>query len=161
MMAIKIEGQGDFDLETLFDLMDEALTSKDERVQNALRSLLMIVTLTRVREDGQMEINDRARGPLRQMQQDLNDISRRLYQLQDELHNLKMPREGASGSPYNPGAGSPFGPYVNPGSPYGPIWTTGDDPNVPWTTSKTSSSSSYTLTDNEKNSIMDTIKITK
>jgi hypothetical protein len=126
MMAIKIEGQGDFDLDTLFELMDEALTSKDERVQNALRSLLMIVTLTRTREDGDMAINDRAHGPLRQMQQDLNDINRRLYQLQDELHNLKMPREsGYPVPPYNPGPGSPFGPYVNPGSPYGPVWTSG------------------------------------
>ena len=137
--AIKIESQSDFDLETLFDLIDEALTSKDERVVNALRSLLMIVTLTRQQEDGNMAINDRANGPLRQIKQDLNDISRRLYHLQDELHNLKMPREGAGGYPYNPGAGSPYTapgtggwPYIPPG-PY----TVGDDPNAPYTWSGT------------------------
>ena len=37
---------GEIDLEQLFEMIDTALTSKDERVQNALRSLFMIVALT-------------------------------------------------------------------------------------------------------------------
>ena len=70
-MAVKIEGQADVDLNTLFELMDEALTSRDERVVNALRSLLMIVTLTRAQDDGRMAIDDRVHGPLRQIKEEI------------------------------------------------------------------------------------------
>ena len=122
-MAIKIESQGDFDLETLFNLVDEALTSRDERVINALRSLLMIVTLTRVREDDMMAVNDRVRGPLRQIKEDMNDLTRRFYQLQEELDILKRSMATPTTNPYAQPGGLPTGPYSNPGGPYSPRWT--------------------------------------
>jgi hypothetical protein len=143
--AVRDKTQADFDLERLFEYLDEALTSRDERVQSALRGLLTIIELTRTQDDGKMAI-ETSHGPLRQMQEDLNNISRRLYNLQEEVRQIKQPPYVPS-APYSPGAGSPFGPYTNPGSP-GPIWTT------------SKSSSSYTLTGNDKDSTMN-IKLTK
>lgn len=145
MGIVQEKTQADFDLEKLFEMLDEALTSKDERVQSALRGLLTIIELTRTQDDNRMAI-ETSHGPLRQLQEDVKDISRRMWNMQEEIRQLKNPPfPGAGAQPYNPGAGSPFGPYTNPGSPY--TWT------------GTGSSSSYTLTDNEKDSIMDTITI--
>lgn len=152
-MSVREKTQADFDLEKLFAYLDEALTSKDERVQSALRGLLTIIELTRTQDDGRMAV-ETSHGPLRQMQEDLRDISRRLYRLEEEVRQNKQPPY-IPPQPYNPGPGSPFGPYTNPGG-LGPIWTT----------SKSSSSSSYippgpyTLTDNEKDSTIN-IKLTK
>ena len=171
-MSVRENTQADFDLERMFGMLDEALTSKDERVQDALRGLLTIIALTRTQDDGK-NLVETSHGPLRQMQEDLKHISRRLNTLEGEVRqrgtyvppaNPYIPNQ-----PYNPGPGGPVGPYVNPGSPYSPPdpktgtpWW-GPDPNMPYTTSKTSSSSSYTLTDNKKNSTMGTttIKLTK
>ena len=163
-MASREKTQADFDLEKMFEYIDEALTSKDERVQSALRGLLTIIELTRPQDDGRMAV-ETSYGPLRQIQEDLKNITRRLANVEGQLR-----QPGAGGHPLNPGAGNPYpmGPY-NPGypntgtpapaNPPGAWW--GIDPNMPHTTSKTSSSSSYTLTDNEKDSIMNNIKLTK
>ena len=142
--------QADFDLERMFGLLDEALTSRDERVQSALRGLLTIIELTRTQDDGLMAV-ETSHGPLRQLQQDLRDLSRRVYQLEDEMRQRsRAPGPFVPPAPYNPGPGSPFGPYTNPGG-IGPIWTT------------SKSSSSYTLTDDETDSILknNPIKLTK
>lgn len=156
-MSVREKTQADFDLEKLFEMLDEALTSKDERVQNALRGLLTVITLTRTQDDGQMAIETR-HGPLRQMQEDLRDISRSLNNLREEVRDIKHPPYQPP-QPYapNPGVGSP---WPTPGTPQ--PW--GINPNMPYTTSKTSSSSTYIppgpfigsneLTANEKDSIM-------
>ena len=47
MSAAREKDQADFDLERFIDMFDEAVNSRDPRVVNALRSLMMIVTLTR------------------------------------------------------------------------------------------------------------------
>ena len=162
-MSKREKTQADFDIEKMFAYLDEALTSKDDRVQSALRGLLTIIELTRPQDDGRMAV-ETSHGPLRQMQEDLRHISRRLNNLQEEVRQIKQPPY-VPAQPYNPGVGGPYpmGPY-QPGypNPYSPNW--GPNPNMPYTTSKTSSSSSYTLTDNEKDSILQTsktIKITK
>lgn len=121
--------QADFDLEKLFELMDEALTSRDERVQSALRGLLTIIELTRPQDDGRMAV-ETSHGPLRQMQEDLKNITRRLTNLEGQL---RQPGAG-SPSPWNPGAGSPYTPPYNV-PVYGPNW--GIDPNMPYTTTGT------------------------
>jgi hypothetical protein len=162
-MSMREKTQADFDLEKLTELLDEALTSTDMRVQNALRGLLTIVELTRTQDDGKMAIETK-HGPLRQMQEDLKHISQRLNNLEGEIRQRPYNPYPGAGSPYpfNPGAGSPYptGPWTTPntGSPW---W--GTNPNMPYTTSKSTSSSTYTLTDNEKDSIMNpaTITITK
>ena len=118
--------QADFDLEKMFEMLDQALTSKDERVQNALRGLLTIVALTRPQDDGNMA-TDTNHGPLRRMQEDLKDINRRVWNMQSEFDQIKFQRN----NPWNvPTTGQP---YTNPGSPYqapypytspGPFYTT-------------------------------------
>ena len=42
-MEVQEKTQADFDIERMFDMLDTALTSKDERVQSALRALLTII----------------------------------------------------------------------------------------------------------------------
>jgi hypothetical protein len=77
--------QADFDLERFIDMFDEAMTSKDPRVIETLRSLLMIVTLTRPEA---RPGHDRNSGPLRRLFEDLHDLNRRVTRHADELQNL-------------------------------------------------------------------------
>jgi hypothetical protein len=161
-MSSREETQADFDLEKLFELMDEALTSRDERVQSALRGLLTIIELTRTQDDGRMAVETRL-GPLRRMQEDLENITRRLTNLEGQMRQMPLTNPGA-GSPYplGPYTPGPYNPgYPNTGTPAssGPWW--GIDPNGPWTTSKSTSASSYTLTGDDKDSTMTTFNITK
>lgn len=115
-MAKRDKDQADFDLEKMFELLDEALTSKDERVQSALRGLLTIIALTRTQDDDKMLVETN-HGPLRRMQEDLKDISRRMWNIQEEVRQLQQKQYPNGGVPINP---SPYGgqPYTNPGSPY-------------------------------------------
>lgn len=161
-MSMREKTQADFDLEKMFEYLDEALTSKDERVQSALRGLLTIIELTRTQDDGRMAVETRL-GPLRQMQENMENITRRLTNLEGQMRQTPMVNPGAGSpypmGPYNPGYPNTGTPApLNPNNPPGAWW--GIDPNMPHTTSKTSSSSSYTLTDNDKDSIMN-IKLTK
>jgi hypothetical protein len=79
--------QSDFDLERFIDMFDEALTSNDERVINALRSLMMMVILTKseVRNEG----HDRNNGPLRQLFDDLHNLNRRMHSMEDTVRQLE------------------------------------------------------------------------
>jgi hypothetical protein len=81
MGAAREKEQADFDLERFIDMFDEALTSNDERVISALRSLMMMVILTKPegRKVG-------AIGPLRQMYDDIHNINSRLNNVEDRLH---------------------------------------------------------------------------
>lgn len=83
--------QSDFDLERFIDMFDEALTSNDERVVNALRGLMMMVILTKPesREQGV----DRKQGPMRQMFDDQRQILRRLENVEQELRNVARPSQ--------------------------------------------------------------------
>lgn len=83
MMAAREPDQSDFDLERFINLFDEAMTSKDPRVIETLRNLLMIVTLTR--PETYSEQNRRA-GPLRKLFEDMNDLNRAMNRMQEELH---------------------------------------------------------------------------
>lgn len=155
-MTSREKNQADFDLEKMFEYIDEALTSKDERVQSALRGLLTIIELTRTQDDGRMAVETK-HGPLRQMQEDLDNIIRRLNNLEGEVR-----QRGTFVPPANPYMPGPYNPgYPNTGTPApsGTWW--GIDPNSPWTTSKSTSASSYTLTGDDKDSTMTTFNITK
>ena len=106
--------QADFDLERVMDMFDTALTSRDERVQNALRQLLTIVALTSTQEDGRMAIES-SYGPLRQMQEDINNLSRSLQRLREDFHIMQR-KMTAPSSPY---PSAPVGPWgQNPNAPY-------------------------------------------
>ena len=137
-MSVREKTQADFDLEKMFAYLDEALTSKDERVQSALRGLLTIIELTRPQEDGHMAV-ETSHGPLRQMQEDLKHMNRRLNNLENEVRQRPYPSDPRPvANPYMPG---PYNPgYPNTGIPTIPnapgAWW-GIDPNMPCTTSGT------------------------
>lgn len=101
-MEMQEKSQADFDLEKLFEMLDTALTSRDERVQNALRGLLTIIALTKTQDDGKNLI-ETSHGPLRQMQQDLNDLTRRFWSLQEEVRQIQTKQN--MGAPLNPYGG--------------------------------------------------------
>ena len=79
--------QADFDLERFINMFDEALTSKDPRVMDALRGLMMIVTLTRP-ESRNSGLHDRASGPLRRLYEDMHNLNRRLGSVEDHVQQL-------------------------------------------------------------------------
>jgi hypothetical protein len=82
MSAAREKDSADFDLERFVDMFDEALTSQDPRVVNALRSLMMMVTLTRP------ESRDQNSGPLRRLFEDVNHLNRRMHGMEDEIRRL-------------------------------------------------------------------------
>ena len=73
MSAAREKDSSDFDLDQFVRMFDEALTSQDPRVIDALRGLLMIVTLTRPEAKTSVE-----RGPLRRLVNDVTNLNRRL-----------------------------------------------------------------------------------
>lgn len=88
--AAREKDQADFDLERFIEMFDEALTSRDPRVIDALRGLMMIVTLTRP-ESRDSGLHDRNPGPLRRLYDDMNHLNRRLSRLEDDVtHTLQQ-----------------------------------------------------------------------
>jgi hypothetical protein len=85
MSAARETDQADFDLERFVDLFDEAMTSKDPRVVETLRNLLMIVALTRPETYNE---HGRRNGPLRRLFEDVNDLNRRVTRHADEIQHL-------------------------------------------------------------------------
>lgn len=94
MSAAREKDQADFDLERFVDMFDEALTSQDPRVIDALRGLMMMVTLTRP-ETRINPMKERNAGPLRRMFEDMNHLHRRIERVEEEVkraqHNLQKP----------------------------------------------------------------------
>ncbi len=88
MGAAREKDQADFDLERFIEMFDEALTSKDPRVMDALRGLMMIVTLTRP-ESRDSGLQDRNAGPLRRLYDDMNHLNNRMHRMEDEIRQLK------------------------------------------------------------------------
>lgn len=87
MSAAREPDQADFDLERFINMFDEALTSQDPRVMNALRSLMMMVTLTRP-ETSESALGSK-HGPLRRLFEDLNHLNRRMHSMEDEIQQLR------------------------------------------------------------------------
>jgi hypothetical protein len=101
MSAAREKDQADFDLERFVDMFDEAMTSRDPRVIDALRGLMMIVTLTRP-ESRDAGIIDRNAGPLRRMYEDMNHLHRRLERVEQQLsHAERSQRPPQAYDPYN------------------------------------------------------------
>lgn len=93
----------DYDLERFTEMFDQALTSNDPRIKNALRQLMMMVILTDTDDhEGQARSKH---GPLRQMQEDMRDQFRWIQRLEQELETIKkqityneMQRQGSGGT---------------------------------------------------------------
>jgi hypothetical protein len=88
MGAAREADQADFDLERFIDMFDEALTSKDPRVMETLRSLMMIVTLTRP-ESRNSGLHDRNAGPLRRLFDDMHQLHRRVNRMEEEQRDMQ------------------------------------------------------------------------
>ena len=86
MSAAREPDQADFDLERFVNLFDEAMTSKDPRVIETLRSLMMIVTLTRPETS---EPFTNRRGPLRRLFDDVNNLTNRIHRMEEELRDVQ------------------------------------------------------------------------
>ena len=84
MGAAREKDQADFDLDRFVDMFDQAMVSRDPRVIDALRSLMMMVILTQP-EVAANPMADRQRGPLRRMVEDLGHMNRRLERLEGEV----------------------------------------------------------------------------
>lgn len=80
MSASREKDSADFDLDRFIRMFDEALTSEDPRVIDALRGLLMIVTLTRPEAKTAVE-----RGPLRRLVDDVTNLNRRLGAVENRV----------------------------------------------------------------------------
>jgi hypothetical protein len=85
MSASRETDQADFDLERFIDMFDEAMTSQDPRVMDALRSLMMMVTLTRPETKTE---HSRNHGPLRRLFEDMNHLNSRLHRMEDKVNNM-------------------------------------------------------------------------
>ena len=80
MSALREKDSADFDLDQFVRMFDEALTSQDPRVIDALRGLLMIVALTRPEAKTSVE-----RGPLRRLVNDVTNLNRRLGAVENRV----------------------------------------------------------------------------
>lgn len=90
-MGSREKDQADFDLERFIDMFDTAMTSSDPRVVETLRKLMMIVALT-APETGRLD-NDRQRGPLRRLFEDVHHINRRMHEMEDAFRSVQRERE--------------------------------------------------------------------
>ena len=90
MGGMREKDQADFDLERFIDLFDEAMTSKDPRVVETLRNLMMIVTLTRPETYNE---HSRRAGPLRRLFEDMHDLNRRIRHLEEEQYKHEQQSE--------------------------------------------------------------------
>ena len=90
--------QADFDLERFIDMFDEALTSRGERVVNALRSLMMMVVLTK--PEGRDQAGDGDRGPLRQLFNDMHNLNRRMQRMEEDMSHVSRYLQRSTESSY-------------------------------------------------------------
>jgi predicted patatin/cPLA2 family phospholipase len=87
MSAAREADQADFDLERFVDMFDEALTSQDPRVMDALRSLMMMVILTRPEKS---LAHGRREGPLRRLFEDMNHLNRRMHDMEEKISDIRQ-----------------------------------------------------------------------
>jgi hypothetical protein len=92
MSAAREKDQADFDLERFVDMFDEAMTSQDPRVMDSLRSLMMMVLLTR--PEIKIE-HSRNHGPLRRLFEDMNHLNRRMHDIEDKVNAMSRSSDSA------------------------------------------------------------------
>lgn len=100
MSEAREKNSADFDLERFVDMFDEAMTSRDPRVMDALRGLMMMVTLTRPESHGN-PMADRNVGPLRRLFVDMNHLHRRLERVEEEVRQSQRQEREAAYNKYD------------------------------------------------------------
>ncbi len=125
--------QKDFDLEQIVGIIDSALESDDQRIKDALRALMTITVLCTAEHPDQA-----FKGPLGRLMEDVRDLNRRIYDIEDKLHQLKWDQQKKQVEPFIPPyqpPTSPYDPRIYPNDPtkvkpmWGSSWSAGDDPN--------------------------------
>lgn len=140
MSTGRVKDQKDFDLEQIVKVIDSALESDDQRIKDALRALMTITVLCTAEHPDQA-----IKGPLARLQEDYNNLNRRLISLEDDMRKMQWDQQKQKVEPFTPPYNpvSPFGPpgigqpTSNPNGPkpmWGPSYTSttysaGDDPN--------------------------------
>ncbi len=113
IMGMREKDQADFDLETFVDLFDTAMSSDNPAVQRALKNLVLISAMV----NAQQNPEGLRKGPLRRIVDDINNITRRLSNLENA---------GAYRSTYapttitSPGTAVPSGPWTGTNPPVHP-----------------------------------------
>lgn len=134
MSAMREKDAADYDLDRIINLFDEALTSRDPRVKNALRQLMMIVVLTSNEHEDRDYPVDKAEGPLRQLHNDMHNLSRRVSDIERRMLQ-NYPKETNNMKGYNLGGfGSTPPSQLTNQSMMEKLAVHGDDP---WTLNKT------------------------
>lgn len=109
-MGMREKDQADFDLETFVDLFDTAISSDNPTVQRALKNLILVSSIVNAQENSE----GMRKGPLRRMVDDINNINKRLSNLEGA---------GAYRSTYAPTTPGTTTPNVYPQPYYGPGYT--------------------------------------
>ena len=130
MSTGRLKDQKDFDLEQIVKIIDQALESDDQRIKDALRALMTVTVLCTAEHPDQA-----IQGPLARLQEDYNNLNRRVNMLEDEVRKMLWDQQKQKVEPFTPpyNPGSPFGPvgYPTTGQPkpmWGSSWSAGDDP---------------------------------
>lgn len=89
MSGMREKDSADYDLERFVEIFDEALTSDDPRVKNALRQLMMMVILTSNEHEDRVQIHSHREGPLRRMQEDVRDMATRMHMFDEKIRRLE------------------------------------------------------------------------
>lgn len=119
-MSMREKDQSDFDLDTFVDLFDTAMTSKNPAVQKAFKNLLMISAI--INSERENNGAGLSRGPLRRLVDDIQNLNRRLSQIE----NQRIYPQGPVISPLGPN-NIPVSPVIttpNTGSPWPTMPTT-------------------------------------
>ena len=112
MGAAREKDQADFDLDRFIDMFDQAMVSRDPRVVDALRSLMMMVILTRPEVDATLAV-DRQRGPLRRMYEDLGHMNSRIARIEEEIRQSQKRTSSSAWSYSNTNPWDEFDRYPN------------------------------------------------
>lgn len=104
MSGSREKDSSDFDLEQFVDLFDTAMSSDNPAVKRALKNLLMIASLV----DSDIPAEQRVEGPLRRLVDDINNLSRRIGQLEQEKNFTRT---------YGPSGAGGGGIYTTPYKP--------------------------------------------
>lgn len=160
----------EIDLEKLFELFDRALTSRDERVVNALRSLLMIAELTNMGDPLDENATQRplpVDGPLKKMLRRIEQLEhtvRNLHTSSQYKYDYSSPGYVAPGYGAAPGSPLSVGPWPGSSNGTGDLTLSGIDYSTAgtYTTMNTASPSltldTITITDSELEDILKGLK---
>ena len=89
MGGMREKDAADYDLERFVEMFDEAITSDDPRVKNALRQLMMMVILTSNEHEDRVQSRSHREGPLRRMQEDVRDVATRMHMIDEKIRRLE------------------------------------------------------------------------